>query len=120
MSFLRPVRHRLALLVASLLLALATLGPAPAAAASLAEARAQGIFGETRNGYVDLVDRNAPADYKALMAQINAARRADFANLAKKNGIPVEAAGKIVAQEIIEKLPAGAYYEGPSGGWVRK
>lgn len=120
MSFTRPVRRRLALLVATLLLALAALGLSPASAVSLAEARAQGIFGETRAGYVDLVDRNAPAEYKALMAQINAARRVDFANIAKKNGIPVDTAGKIVAKEIIEKLPAGAYYEGPSGGWVRK
>lgn len=94
--------------------------PLDGAAQSLGDARAAGIFGETRGGYIALVDRTAPAAYKALMDRINTARRKDFAKLASQNGISVDQAGRIAAERIIGGLPAGAVYEGAGGGWKRK
>jgi len=53
-------------------------------AADLKTAKEQGWVGEQNNGYLGLVKSDAPADLKALVADVNGQRRAQFTQIATK------------------------------------
>lgn len=93
---------------------------ATAAAGALDDARAQGWLGERPDGYLGLVDANAPASAKALMESVNAKRRALYAERATAAGVRIADYQAIAAQEIFTKLPSGAYVMDASGAWARK
>lgn len=111
------LRRLAALLMIAILPMLAD--SAAVAADALDTARAAGHVGERSNGFIGLVNPAAPAEVKAMMDQINAERRARYQALASQNGTSPDAVGAVVFQKLVERLPAGSFYEGP-GGWVRK
>lgn len=84
----------------------------------LAQARAQGLVGETADGYIAVV--NASPDANAVVAEINARRRAEYTKISKDNGQSVAVVGKVAAERIIGGLPAGSYYKGADGSWKKK
>jgi uncharacterized protein YdbL (DUF1318 family) len=100
--------------LACLALAFAAL---PAAAASLDAAKASGQVGERIDGYLSVVDANAPADVRALVDQINAERRTKYEQIAKKQGAPVAAVAQIAGKKLIERTPPGEYVLDASGQW---
>lgn len=110
---------RLLRLGAVLALALGLLAP-PALAASLDDAKAQGLVGERIDGYLGVVDPGAPGDVRALVDQINAERQAKYKEIADKQGAPVAAVGQIAGKKLIERTPAGQYVMGADGQWRRK
>jgi uncharacterized protein YdbL (DUF1318 family) len=63
-------------LIKACLLSLLLMIPA-AFAADLSAAKQQGWIGEQNNGYLGLVRGDAPADVKALLANVNAQRKAE-------------------------------------------
>ena len=89
-------------------------------AADLTAAKEQGWVGEQSNGYLGLVKSNAPADLKALVADVNAQRNAQFRQIAAKNGIAEAEAAKVFAREAAERTLPGNYIQNPAGAWVRK
>ena len=91
----------------------------PAAAISLEAARSQGLVGETRSGYVAPVVAPS-AEVKALIESVNAKRREVFLSIAGKNGISIEEVGAMSSEKVIDTLPAGAFYQGPGGGWTQR
>jgi uncharacterized protein len=113
-----PTLFRAAL--AALLLCLAF--PIGAAHADpLDDARAAGLIGERPDGYVDLVDPNAPASVQDLVSQINAQRRKVYQQLAGEKGVPAEEVAALAAEKTIaQKLKPGMYYMNSSGQWVQK
>lgn len=92
----------------------------PALAASLAEAKAAGQVGEKVDGFLGVVDANAPADVRALVDQVNAERQAKYAEIAQKQGTPIDAVAKIAGQKLIERTPGGQYVLGADGQWRQK
>ena len=100
------------LLIAGMLFA------APAFALDLHTARAQGLVGETLTGYVAVV-KNTP-EAQAVVAEVNAARRAEYARIAAENGQTVEVVGTLASEQIINGLDAGEYYKGPDGSWKQR
>ncbi len=110
-------RGFLALLGGTLLLGLAA---SPAWALSLAEAKAKGWVGERIDGYLGLVDPEAPPEAKALVEKINAKRRKAYEAIARKNGVPVEAVAAIAGEKAIAKTPPGQYVMGADAKWRRK
>ena len=56
-------------------------------AADLTTAKQQGLIGEQNNGYLGLVRADAPADVKALVADVNAQRKNQFAQIAAKRKV---------------------------------
>jgi uncharacterized protein YdbL (DUF1318 family) len=82
--------------------------------------RAAGQVGERYDGYAVLRDPNAPQSVKDLVAQSNARRKTFYAKRAAEDKVPVEAVGKIYAQQIIKRAPAGTYFLNESGKWARK
>lgn len=89
-------------------------------AADLASAKQQGWVGEQANGYLGLVKDGAPADLKALVAEVNGQRKAQFAQIAAKNGIAEAEAAKVFAKEAATRTLPGNYIQSPGGGWVKK
>jgi uncharacterized protein YdbL (DUF1318 family) len=93
---------------------------APAVAASLDQAKASGQVGEKIDGFLGVVDADAPADVRTLVERINAERAAKYAEIAQKQGTAVDAVAKIAGQKLIERAPAGQYVLGADGRWRQK
>ncbi|MEM6492158.1 MAG: DUF1318 domain-containing protein [Pseudomonadota bacterium] len=91
-----------------------------AAANPLDDARAQGWLGERPDGYIGLVDPSAPASAKALMDDVNAKRRALYAQRAAAAGVRISDYQAIAAGEIFDSLPRGVFVMDASGAWSRK
>lgn len=89
-------------------------------AADLKTAKEQGWIGEQNNGYLGLVKNDAPADMKALVADVNGQRKTQFTQIAAKNGIAEAEAARIFAREAAERTLPGNYIQNPAGGWVKK
>ena len=90
----------------------------PAMALDLQSARSSGQIGEKLDGYVAAV---APsADVNALISEVNAKRKAEYARISAQNGQPASLVGKVAAEQIINKLPSGALYQDVSGNWKKR
>lgn len=95
------------------LVTLIALAVTPAMALDLQSARASGVVAEKADGYVVAVKPGA--DVNALVADVNAKRRAEYARISKENGQPLNVVGKVAAEQVINNLPAGSLYQGPDG-----
>lgn len=87
-------------------------------ALDLAQARAQGLVGETATGYIAAVTPSAEAS--AVVSDVNARRKAEYEKISQQNGQPVAVVGKVAAERIIGGLPSGSYYMGADGSWTKK
>jgi uncharacterized protein len=96
------------------------LGFGPAFADALDDAKAAGLVGERIDGYLGVVDSGAPADVRRLVEQINAERRAEYAEIADKKGVPVKAVAQIAGEKLINRAGGGEYVMGADGQWRRK
>lgn len=90
----------------------------PALAADLHAARAKGLVGETLSGYIAVVKDTPEA--QAVVAEVNAQRRAEYARIAAENGQTADVVGKLASEQIINGLDSGEYYKGPDGSWKRR
>ncbi len=89
-------------------------------AADLTTAKAQGWVGAQGNGYLGLVRDDAPAHLTALVTEVNGQRKAEFTQIAAKNGISEAEAAKVFAREAAARTLPGNYIQNPAGGWVKK
>ena len=89
-------------------------------AADLKTAKDQGWVGEQNNGYLGLVKSDAAADVKAQVSDVNGQRRAQFVQIAAKNGIAEAEAARVFAREAEARTSPGNYIQNPAGGWVKK
>lgn len=96
------------------------LAASPAGAQSLDALKASGVVGEKVDGFVGVVDAGAPSNVRALVDQINEERRARYAEIAQKQGAPMDAVAKIAGQKLIERTPPGQYVMGADGAWRQK
>jgi uncharacterized protein YdbL (DUF1318 family) len=110
---------KLTLRIAAMLLMLC-LAALPAAAQSLDEAKAEGQVGERIDGYLGVVDANAPGDVRAMVDRVNAERRERYAQIAAERGISVQAVAQIAGQKLIARAPGGQYVLGANGQWRQK
>jgi uncharacterized protein YdbL (DUF1318 family) len=90
-----------------------------AGALDLDGAKASGLVGEKVDGYVAAVAPNPSADVTALVAQVNAKRKATYQGIAEKNGTDVGEVGKLAAQKLLERAPKGAWIHA-DGKWYQK
>ncbi|MEM7446138.1 MAG: YdbL family protein [Pseudomonadota bacterium] len=106
-------------IMASLLLALVSItGVDMAQAGPLDDAKAAGVIGEKVDGYVGAVTRDASV--QGLIDEINAGRKAKYAEIASKRGAPVEAVAAIAGRKLIERTPAGQFVMDSDGQWKQK
>lgn len=99
-------------------LAAALLVSMQAFAMELGQARSGGLVGEKLDGYVAVIGSHNEA--QELVNEVNARRREEYAKISKNNGQPVAVVGKVAAEQIINGLPGGAFYQGADGSWARK
>ncbi len=77
-------------------------------------------IGERPDGFVQLLDANAPASVRQLVEEINAQRRAAYQSAANQTGAPVAQVGIRAAQRIYAQVPAGTMLLGQDGNWYAK
>jgi len=89
-------------------------------AISLQEAKAQGLVGEQANGYLGLVKAGASAEVKALVNDINAKRKKEYQDIARRNKTDLNVVEALAGKKAIDMTPPGQYVKPPSGQWVKK
>jgi uncharacterized protein YdbL (DUF1318 family) len=82
--------------------------------------RAAGSVGERYDGYAVVRDASQQANLGALVAQVNAERRALYAQRAAADKATIDQVGRIYAAQILRSAPAGTWFLQESGQWVRK
>lgn len=105
-------------LLSSMVLMAALLMAAPALALDLHEARDAGIVGEKRDGYVAVLKKSAEAD--ALAQEVNQKRRQEYQRISRENNQPADVVGKLAAEQIINGLGSGNYYQDAGGSWKKR
>ena len=115
---------RRSILLAGLGLVLATsplaLLARTALAQDLASAKREGLLGERIDGYVGVVRADAPAAIRALADDINARRRQEYARIAEREGIEVQAVAQLAGERLIERAGSGEWVVGANGQWRQK
>lgn len=106
------IKSNIRLAVAALLLI-----ALPAMALDLGEAKSKGLVGETNTGYLGAVKPSSEVD--ALVADINAKRKAHYQKIASENGISLQAVEARAGLKAIEKTPAGEFVN-TGAGWQKK
>ncbi len=91
-----------------------------AVASPLSQPKADGLIGEQANGYIGLVQQNAPANIKKLVNDVNAKRRAGYQKIAKKQGTSLAEVERVGGNTAIEKTLRGNYIRDANGTWRKK
>lgn len=89
-------------------------------ALDIQQAKNAGWIGEQRDGYVGLVNTSAPADARALVKEINDARRANYRSIASRTGADLRSVELLAAEKALKKTQPGHYVQTESGSWTRK
>lgn len=108
------------LLALALLASVAVPASAPAQdPAAILAARRSGLIGERYDGYVGIVNANAPAELRRQVAALNIRRRTLYSNLAARKGVSPEEVGITAACSLLRRINIGEYYLPGQGGWRR-
>ena len=86
-------------------------------ALDLHSAKQQGLVGETANGYLAVVKPGGGA--AALVAKINAQRKAQYQRIAAKNKISVSDVEALAGKKAVERTARGQYIR-VGGSWRKK
>ena len=105
---------------AALALLISLLAVSVASAASLGSAKSAGQIGEQANGYLGLVQANAPADVKALVSDVNTKRKARYQKIAKQQNTSLAEVEQIGGKTAFEKTAPGNYIKPAGGSWRKK
>lgn len=89
-------------------------------AIDIRDAKAQGLVGEANTGYIAAVESPASAEVRALLADVNAKRKARFEATAKKTGARTGQVANRFYELAVQKTAPGGYYQDSSGRWKKK
>lgn len=106
--------------IMTLLALLLTMNITTVWAASLAEAKANGVVGEQINGYLGLIKGSASSDVKALIKDINRKRSAAYAEKARKAGVDKKIIETRIGERLKQRAKSGQYIQNKSGRWIKK
>ena len=81
--------------------------------------RIAGLVGERYDGYA-VARGQVSGDLAALIDKVNAERRAVYEKRAAADKAPVEAVGRIYAQQIMKSAPVGTWFLSENGQWTQK
>lgn len=113
------MKKTLCMLTAAAFVALA--GASFAASRAIESAKGECIVGEQADGYIGIVDSGkVSAELRREVDSINMQRKAAYASLAERNGVTVEAAGKVTAERLMNQAPSGHCIRGEDKTWYRK
>ena len=89
-------------------------------AIDIRDAKAQGLVGEANTGYIAAVTSPASAEVRALLADVNAKRKARFEATARKTGAKTDQVANRFYELAVQKTAPGGYYQDSSGRWKKK
>jgi uncharacterized protein YdbL (DUF1318 family) len=89
-------------------------------AIDIGAAKEQGLVGEANTGYIAAVKMPASAEVQALIADVNAKRKAEFEKTAEKTGATLEQVRARFYELAVQKTAAGHYYQDANGTWRTK
>jgi uncharacterized protein YdbL (DUF1318 family) len=104
-------------LFTALLLMLAMQG---AWAIDLQDAKSQGLVGDANTGYLEAVGSSPSSEVRALIADVNSKRKAEFESTAAKTGATLEQVRARFYQLAVQKTATGHYYQDAGGSWKKK
>jgi uncharacterized protein YdbL (DUF1318 family) len=102
----------------ALALALIALPSAALAQQDLDQMRTDGVLAESYTGFV--VIRNNAAGAQAVADRVNAERRTIYQQRAAEQGVSPEEVGRVYAGQIINKAPAGTWFQNEDGSWIQR
>ena len=88
-------------------------------AIDLHSAKEQGLVGEANTGYLAAIGTPS-AEVKALVADVNEKRKAEFERTAKKTGATLQQVQFRFYELAVQRTQAGHYYQDSSGSWQKK
>ena len=86
-------------------------------AMDLQSAKKSGLVGETPSGYLAVV--KASPEAKSLVDSVNAKRKQEYQDIAKRNNIALKDVEQLAGKKAIDKTPAGQFVQ-VGGKWVKK
>ncbi len=89
-------------------------------AIDIREAKAQGLVGEARTGYIAAVQSPPSAEVRALISSVNAKRKTRFTQTAQKTGASVTQVANRFYELAVQKTAPGHYYQDSNGRWKKK
>ena len=89
-------------------------------AIDIRSAKAEGLIGEANTGYIAAVQTPASAEVRALIADVNQKRKAQFESTAKKTGTTVAQVANRFYELAVQKTAPGNYYQDAGGRWKKK
>ena len=113
-------RMRSFLLALAPLVVVFSIALGPASAQSLKDLRAAGTVGERFDGLVVVRDPGASAQVRGVVQQVNQKRQQIYGQEASQQGVPVDQVGRVYADGILRKEPAGTWFLSASGQWSQK
>ena len=97
-----------------------TLAMQSAWAIDIGSAKKQGLVGEANSGYLAAVVTPVNAEVKALIASVNAKRKAEFERTANKTTTTVQQVSHRFYELAIQRTAPGNYYQDAGGRWKKK
>ena len=89
-------------------------------AIDIRDAKEQGLVGEANTGYLAAVQTPASAEVRALIADVNSKRKAEFESTAQKTGTTLAQVANRFYELAVQKTAPGHYYQDRSGRWQKK
>lgn len=89
-------------------------------AIDLDAAKSQGLVGEANTGYLAAVKTPVSAEVRALIADVNGKRAAEFERTSQKTGATLEQVAARFYQLAVQKTAPGNYFQDASGQWHQK
>ena len=89
-------------------------------AIDIRSAKAEGLVGEANTGYIAAVQTPASAEARALIADVNKKRKAQFTSTAQKTGTTVTQVANRFYELAVQKTAPGNYYQDAGGRWKKK
>lgn len=89
-------------------------------AIDIRNAKAEGLVGEANTGFLAAVQTPASAEVRALIADVNKKRKAQFTNTAEKTSTTVAQVANRFYELAVQKTAPGNYYQDSGGRWKKK
>jgi uncharacterized protein YdbL (DUF1318 family) len=106
-------------LVTKLIFSFLLLVSSAAFAADLDQAKRDGFVGERADGYLGLVEASAPSEVRALVADVNEKRKAEYQRIAAGNNLEMAQVEALAGKKAIERTQLGGWIL-LNGGWQKK
>jgi len=89
-------------------------------AIDIGTAKSEGLVGEANTGYLAAVKTPVSAEVRALIARVNARRKAKFEQTAKKTRATVRQVSHRFYELAVQRTAPGRYYQDAAGRWKKK